>query len=124
MIRRPPRSTLFPYTTLFRSLRLPPRRSRHSNTWMPSGWRQAPDLSAPFFYQQHSAHAPNLIGVAKTTVCATDHRVLRLTRGIAAGGPSYAPPVEIGAGSLFFVSDRVRPSERINVKTSPSQRTR
>src|SRR2546429_3121092 len=26
MIRRPPRSTLFPYTTLFRSLRLPGRR--------------------------------------------------------------------------------------------------
>src|SRR3989442_7408442 len=25
MIRRPPRSTLFPYTTLFRSLALPPR---------------------------------------------------------------------------------------------------
>src|SRR5260370_18284096 len=25
MIRRPPRSTLFPYTTLFRSLRLQPR---------------------------------------------------------------------------------------------------
>src|SRR2546427_3496001 len=25
MIRRPPRSTLFPYTTLFRSPRLPPR---------------------------------------------------------------------------------------------------
>src|SRR5205085_9514348 len=28
-IRRPPRSTLFPYTTLFRSAR-PPRRRRHS----------------------------------------------------------------------------------------------
>src|SRR3712207_8966214 len=27
MIRRPPRSTLFPYTTLFRSPRLRPRRS-------------------------------------------------------------------------------------------------
>src|SRR2546430_4507369 len=27
MIRRPPRSTLFPYTTLFRSLSLRPRRS-------------------------------------------------------------------------------------------------
>src|SRR2546430_12777420 len=27
MIRRPPRSTLFPYTTLFRSLRTPKRRS-------------------------------------------------------------------------------------------------
>src|SRR5256884_5712946 len=26
MIRRPPRSTLFPYTTLFRSRRRPPRR--------------------------------------------------------------------------------------------------
>src|SRR5689334_24002714 len=29
MIRRPPRSTLFPYTTLFRSPR-PPRRARHA----------------------------------------------------------------------------------------------
>src|SRR2546425_1849646 len=28
MIRRPPRSTLFPYTTLFRSRRRPPRRRR------------------------------------------------------------------------------------------------
>src|SRR2546422_7936491 len=28
MIRRPPRSTLFPYTTLFRSSRAPPSRSR------------------------------------------------------------------------------------------------
>src|SRR5690349_22527039 len=27
MIRRPPRSTLFPYTTLFRSQRRPPRRA-------------------------------------------------------------------------------------------------
>src|SRR3712207_7285184 len=30
MIRRPPRSTLFPYTTLFRSARLPGRRSQLS----------------------------------------------------------------------------------------------
>src|SRR2546422_6693337 len=29
MIRRPPRSTLFPYTTLFRSLELRRRRLRH-----------------------------------------------------------------------------------------------
>src|SRR2546425_2998072 len=28
MIRRPPRSTLFPYTTLFRSVRAPPARGR------------------------------------------------------------------------------------------------
>src|SRR5256885_12579783 len=31
MIRRPPRSTLFPYTTLFRSLRLPRRSRERSN---------------------------------------------------------------------------------------------
>src|SRR5437016_9871715 len=30
MIRRPPRSTLFPYTTLFRSIRLVPALSRRS----------------------------------------------------------------------------------------------
>src|SRR3712207_7370324 len=29
MIRRPPRSTLFPYTTLFRSVRAPPARAAH-----------------------------------------------------------------------------------------------
>src|SRR3712207_2628180 len=32
MIRRPPRSTLFPYTTLFRSGRRPSRRSREGGT--------------------------------------------------------------------------------------------
>src|SRR2546430_6635875 len=31
MIRRPPRSTLFPYTTLFRSFRLQPRERRRWN---------------------------------------------------------------------------------------------
>src|SRR2546422_6142920 len=31
MIRRPPRSTLFPYTTLFRSTRRAPCRLRHSS---------------------------------------------------------------------------------------------
>src|SRR5204863_7601641 len=35
MIRRPPRSTLFPYTTLFRSCE-PPRRSRESRFAEPS----------------------------------------------------------------------------------------
>src|SRR3712207_7165735 len=32
MIRRPPRSTLFPYTTLFRSLRLTHDRAAHGDT--------------------------------------------------------------------------------------------
>src|SRR3712207_7836103 len=42
MIRRPPRSTLFPYTTLFRSLvlrrqRLAGLRGRHGNRWEDDG---------------------------------------------------------------------------------------
>src|SRR6478672_13171617 len=38
MIRRPPRSTLFPYTTLFRSRRGPgPPRSTAGRRWHPSG---------------------------------------------------------------------------------------
>src|SRR5215469_17474205 len=37
MIRRPPRSTLFPYTTLFRSALLPPRPEDHPMTTLPAG---------------------------------------------------------------------------------------
>src|SRR2546427_5708909 len=40
MIRRPPRSTLFPYTTLFRSIPAGPRRHRHAG-------RPAPGDGAP-----------------------------------------------------------------------------
>src|SRR2546427_11208692 len=40
MIRRPPRSTLFPYTTLFRSLPLPPALRRVA----PRGLRPARDV--------------------------------------------------------------------------------
>src|SRR5256885_9736343 len=36
MIRRPPRSTLFPYTTLFRSIQLTPAHPRHRHTLMTS----------------------------------------------------------------------------------------
>src|SRR3989442_11688306 len=44
MIRRPPRSTLFPYTTLFRSLSLPAVLFTHQNValrlpWL-AGWRR------------------------------------------------------------------------------------
>src|SRR6266700_5458381 len=42
MIRRPPRSTLFPYTTLFRSSRRPKRGSRRSR--LPNG-RRTPQRS-------------------------------------------------------------------------------
>src|SRR5438309_4427354 len=40
MIRRPPRSTLFPYTTLFRSLTAAPLLDGYSDDWPhdPSAW--------------------------------------------------------------------------------------
>src|SRR2546427_6183665 len=43
MIRRPPRSTLFPYTTLFRSLRRV-RRGRHPHPADHGGGREGRDL--------------------------------------------------------------------------------
>src|SRR5258708_13011704 len=41
MIRRPPRSTLFPYTTLFRSAPIPPERSRCTTCRHSACWRCA-----------------------------------------------------------------------------------
>src|SRR4051794_41489292 len=43
MIRRPPRSTLFPYTTLFRSPPTPPPQCMCT----PSGWVEPTAMSAP-----------------------------------------------------------------------------
>src|SRR2546425_7822862 len=42
MIRRPPRSTLFPYTTLFRSLDRPHERGRRLDRRAASGARRPP----------------------------------------------------------------------------------
>src|SRR2546427_1867027 len=41
MIRRPPRSTLFPYTTLFRSH----RQEARLNRLLPPAWTRSPDKS-------------------------------------------------------------------------------
>src|SRR5258706_6806946 len=65
MIRRPPRSTLFPYTTLFRSSpsasNCPPRTETNAPCWKPpSPWnnttrgRASRDHSAGVDPQQHS----------------------------------------------------------------------
>src|SRR3989440_12290383 len=45
MIRRPPRSTLFPYTTLFRSARVPVRTLVQSGSDGSTGWRDAAGLT-------------------------------------------------------------------------------
>src|SRR2546429_4393206 len=38
MIRRPPRSTLFPYTTLFRSILFRKACERSAFSWLPTRW--------------------------------------------------------------------------------------
>src|SRR5258705_9522075 len=43
MIRRPPRSTLFPYTTLFRSRKVLLARRAHSRAHLPPGADHRPD---------------------------------------------------------------------------------
>src|SRR3712207_9545085 len=50
MIRRPPRSTLFPYTTLFRSQRAVPGAQRHRDEFVPA--RGEPGAGEA---QQHAA---------------------------------------------------------------------
>src|SRR4051794_41613601 len=47
MIRRPPRSTLFPYTTLFRSRRPAPRRRRRGRTAAPPAAARARPEARP-----------------------------------------------------------------------------
>src|SRR2546425_8527389 len=51
MIRRPPRSTLFPYTTLFRSKRLPASYAGVARIGSGASWRA---YSAPFLRQRPS----------------------------------------------------------------------
>src|SRR5947208_9960613 len=47
MIRRPPRSTLFPYTTLFRSARPLRRPARRTAAARRQNWRRDPPPAAP-----------------------------------------------------------------------------
>src|SRR5260370_6713409 len=49
MIRRPPRSTLFPYTTLFRSGKRPPIRHAGASAALRLGWRRPDRNPAAFF---------------------------------------------------------------------------
>src|SRR5256885_12296991 len=49
MIRRPPRSTLFPYTTLFRSRRAPDQDEGNRGGGAGRGARPRPGMTAPTF---------------------------------------------------------------------------
>src|SRR2546425_9610561 len=84
MIRRPPRSTLFPYTTLFRSLRLfglqtflptprsitePPRPTEIVRQWIQRWSRATRTLSGlaagtTYYYQRSEEHTSELQSLA------------------------------------------------------------
>src|ERR1051326_9324010 len=69
MIRRPPRSTLFPYTTLFRSLR-PGRRRRRVRASHPSGFsRQHRSEEHTSELQSHSFISYAVFCLKKKTLC-------------------------------------------------------
>src|SRR2546425_7067195 len=73
MIRRPPRSTLFPYTTLFRSLKLrkewipvwlkDPQAFR-PGTKMPTFWRFTDDSDGPEDLKRSEEHTSELQSLA------------------------------------------------------------
>src|SRR2546430_11349337 len=61
MIRRPPRSTLFPYTTLFRSLPKLVSVSRSRWRWaMPTGLHLPPEMSAAPRSERSEEHTSEL----------------------------------------------------------------
>src|SRR5256885_11160888 len=76
MIRRPPRSTLFPYTTLFRSARAALRRALRSNGFSES------DIPAPLRavaskrVQEQNANLGEFIGDRKSTRLNSSHLVI------------------------------------------------
>src|SRR5256885_10833771 len=65
MIRRPPRSTLFPYTTLFRSERAPRRRAgeSHRSRAEPDSWllSQTPGRTSPAQARERRSSFKNIL---------------------------------------------------------------
>src|SRR5258708_25429059 len=81
MIRRPPRSTLFPYTTLFRSLVCPGNefhaagnlvRRRHRNP----GGRNIGGVEAPIGGILMPGHEARIMGDRKSTRLNSSHQII------------------------------------------------
>src|SRR5258708_35651199 len=79
MIRRPPRSTLFPYTTLFRS---PPNTLLLSNVRTPGRYRKVPQIFDQVFpyHPFHQGEMPQIMRSEEHTseLQSPDHLVCRL----------------------------------------------
>src|SRR3712207_8004019 len=67
MIRRPPRSTLFPYTTLFRSAPPEPGRPRRRH---PAAVRSVEDTMK---YEQHTAPSAGAVSIRADGVRSEEH---------------------------------------------------
>src|SRR5258708_18630558 len=93
MIRRPPRSTLFPYTTLFRSLK---STQMPKQPWLPEAWAAVPILLLLKSYA--CCQAPLLLRSEEHTseLQSPDHLVCRLLlekkKNNKRTRQSYAPP--------------------------------
>src|SRR3989454_7081776 len=76
MIRRPPRSTLFPYTTLFRSRA---RRERRTSSWNPHGERpREHDLERERYQPDGERHAVGLVEAPVDDLLHRDRKSTRL----------------------------------------------
>src|SRR3712207_9214459 len=84
MIRRPPRSTLFPYTTLFRSLQIFPARTqlpaflRHDLSYAdPRSQRSLPGSEAGKSHAESSESAETALGFLMTLLTLRETSLLR-----------------------------------------------
>src|SRR3989454_9059576 len=95
MIRRPPRSTLFPYTTLFRSACIPPAAGTVERAAAPPHDLEGPDH--PHLVVRVQAcrdlrrQGPEPLPERGTPLTAGDRGQLTPERRIGGGGPGQAP---------------------------------
>src|SRR2546425_10727448 len=94
MIRRPPRSTLFPYTTLFRSLATDPRALRRPRFLVAAALVAAGGTSVYLFLPIRAQFDPYLNEGAPTTWRALQAALTRAQLGhpSAFDNPMYLPP--------------------------------
>src|SRR3712207_9406399 len=82
MLRRPPRSTLFPYTTLFRSARVVPERGDESRQLR----RYLRGLEGRVAARDHPAFARDERGARRRGAAFDAHVMLPVCRRVAHGG--------------------------------------
>src|SRR5256885_15021384 len=95
MIRRPPRSTLFPYTTLFRSLRSLPRRGRAVLLDAPLHLRT--EMTDEALYRPHGTVRQSADRVTFDLLCHLIQHIDLGDRGVAGDHALHDPPDPAGA---------------------------